>query len=48
MRMAAKLSSRCTLARCDVDGNEEVTVSDAVSVLRRAAGLSGADACVLN
>jgi hypothetical protein len=48
LRMAAGLTSTCTLARCDVDGNGEVTVSDGVNVLRRAAGLSGADACVAN
>jgi hypothetical protein len=48
LRMAAGLSSTCTLARCDVDGSGEVTVSDAVNVLRTAAGLSGANACVAN
>jgi hypothetical protein len=40
LHAAADLQSSCTPARCDVDGNGTVSVSDGVNILRGAAGLS--------
>lgn len=45
LRAAAELTSACTLARCDVDGDDKISVTDGVNVLRAAADLPATVLC---
>ena len=47
LQAATGIGDRCTVERCDVDGNGEITVTDGVNVLRLAADLPAFTACPL-